>query len=223
VRPRYGRIATLAASLAVTAVSVVGGAGLLPTSGGDADPAAAVADPGRDDVRQKSAEPKTADSSPAAKRDTAKGSKPEVATSDDTAGTDDTSLPAGSGEGRRVVFSESRQRVWLVDGDEVLRTYPVSGSVYDNLDPGTFHVYSRSETAVGVDDSGTMRWFVRFTTGDEGAAIGFHDIPVDDGRPVQTVAQLGTPQSHGCIRQRTADAVALWEFAPVGTTVVVTA
>jgi lipoprotein-anchoring transpeptidase ErfK/SrfK len=68
-----------------------------------------------------------------------------------------------------------------------------------------------------------MRWFVRFTTGDQGAAIGFHDIPVDDGRPVQTVAQLGTPQSHGCIRQRTADAVALWEFAPVGTTVVVTA
>ena len=40
---------------------------------------------------------------------------------------------------------------------------------------------------------------------------------------MQTVGQLGTPLSHGCIRQRTADAKALWRFAPVGTTVVVVA
>ena len=68
-----------------------------------------------------------------------------------------------------------------------------------------------------------MRWFVRFAYGDTGAAIGFHDIPVDAGAPVQTVGQLGTPTSHGCIRQRTADAKAMWRFAPVGTTVVVVA
>ena len=105
----------------------------------------------------------------------------------------------------------------------MLRTYPVSGSMSDNLDTGTFRVYSRSEDAVGIDDSGTMKYFVRFTTGDAGAAIGFHDIPVDDGRLVQTVAQLGTPLSHGCIRQARTDAIALWEFAPIGTAVVVTA
>jgi lipoprotein-anchoring transpeptidase ErfK/SrfK len=136
---------------------------------------------------------------------------------------DDTALPASSGTGRRVVFSESRQRVWLVSGDEVERTYPVSGSIYDNLDPGTYQVYSKSRYAVGVDDSGTMQYFVRFTQGDEGAAIGFHSIPVLDGKPVQTRAQLGTPESHGCIRQAMPDAIALWNFAPVGTTVVVTA
>ncbi len=122
------------------------------------------------------------------------------------------------------MFSESRQRVWLVgERGGVQRTYRVSGSVYDNLDPGTYEVYSRAETATGIDDSGTMRWFVRFTQGDTGAAIGFHDIPVDDGAPVQTVAQLGTPLSHGCIRQKTSDAKALWAFAGLGTTVVVTA
>ena len=122
------------------------------------------------------------------------------------------------------MFSEGRQRVWLVDADDqVARTYLVSGSVTDNLDPGTYAVYSRSSNAVGIDDSGTMRWFVRFTQGDTGAAIGFHDIPVDDGERVQTVGELGTPTSHGCIRQRTADAEALWDFAPLGTTVVVVA
>ncbi len=132
-------------------------------------------------------------------------------------------LPAESGQGRRVVFSEGRQRVWLVDGDDaVVRTYLVSGSIYDNLDPGSYEVYSRSRQAYGIDDSGTMRFFVRFTQGDN-AAIGFHEIPVKDGERLQGVDELGTPTSHGCIRQRTPDARALWDFAPVGTSVVVTA
>ncbi|MGZ5406106.1 MAG: L,D-transpeptidase, partial [Nocardioides sp.] len=76
--------------------------------------------------------------------------------------------------------------------------------------------------AIGIDDSGTMKFFVRFTQGDTGAAIGFHDIPVDDGGRVQTVDDLGTPTSHGCIRQKTPDAKAMWEFAQLGATVVVT-
>ena len=92
------------------------------------------------------------------------------------------------------MFSEGGQRVWLVDdGDVVRRTYLVSGSMFDNLDRGTYAVYSRSENAIGIDDSGSMRWFVRFAYGDTGAAIGFHDIPVDAGERVQTVGQLGTP------------------------------
>ena len=129
--------------------------------------------------------------------------------------------PAESGTGRRVVFSEELQRVWLVTADDrVTRSYLVSGSVHDNLDPGTYAVYSRSEQAWGINDSGAMKWFVRFTQGDN-AAIGFHDIPVLDDTPVQTTAQLGTPLSHGCIRQKEADAKALWSFAPLGTTVVV--
>ncbi|MFS3130801.1 L,D-transpeptidase [Nocardioides sp. Bht2] len=133
------------------------------------------------------------------------------------------SVPKRSGEGRRVVFSQSAQRVWLVRADGTTqRSYLVSGSAYDNLHPGSYRVYSRSEQAWGIDDSGTMRWFVRFTRGPN-AAIGFHDIPIDDGAPVQTHAQLGTPLSHGCIRQRTVDAKAMWEFAPLGTSVVVVA
>ncbi len=137
----------------------------------------------------------------------------------------DTGLPEDSGTGRRVVYSESRQRVWLVaDNDEVEASYAVSGSASDNLDPGTFEVYSRSEHAASFDGASTMDYFVRFTKGPTGAAIGFHDIPVlHSGELIQTVDELGTPLSHGCIRQAREDAVALWEFAPIGTTVVVTA
>jgi lipoprotein-anchoring transpeptidase ErfK/SrfK len=132
-------------------------------------------------------------------------------------------LPADTGSGKRIVFDISDQRVWLVGaGDAVRRTYLVSGSLTDNLEPGTFSVYSRSRWAVGIADSGVMEYFVRFTRG-ENAAIGFHSIPSKDGQPLQTRAQLGTPQSHGCIRQALPDAERLWDFAPVGTKVVVTA
>jgi hypothetical protein len=132
-------------------------------------------------------------------------------------------LPADSGQGRRVVFSKSGQRVWLVGADgAVAATYLVSGSVTDNLRPGTYDVYSRSRWAVGVDDSGVMQYFVRFAHGPH-AAIGFHSIPTKHGTPLQSEAELGTPQSHGCIRQRLSDARQMWDFASVGTDVVVVA
>ncbi len=135
---------------------------------------------------------------------------------------DTRALPGASGSGKRVVFDISDQRVWLVDGDdEVRRTYLVSGSLTDNLHSGTYAVYSRSRHAVGIDDSGVMEYFTRFTRG-ANAAIGFHSIPTKDGKPLQTREQLGTPQSHGCIRQALPDAKQLWSFAPVGTKVVVT-
>ncbi|MGZ6678253.1 MAG: L,D-transpeptidase, partial [Nocardioides sp.] len=58
---------------------------------------------------------------------------------------------------------------------------------------------------------------------DSGASIGFHSIPTKDGKPLETIAQLGTPLSHGCIRQKTEDAIAMWDFADIGTEVVVVA
>jgi lipoprotein-anchoring transpeptidase ErfK/SrfK len=224
VRPRYGRLGALGASLAVTAIAVLGSLGALPFSEGDGAAAQqqaeqAAASIGDAVVPSGAVTPSVTPSATSTPDQSASADGVE-ASSDPSR---DVTLPADSGSGKRVVFSEDRQRVWLVDEDEkVERTYLVSGSVYDNLDPGSYQVYSRSEQAQGIDDSGTMKYFVRFTQGDH-AAIGFHDIPVDEGKPVQTVAQLGTPQSHGCIRQQEADAVALWKFAPIGTDVVVTA
>jgi len=131
-------------------------------------------------------------------------------------------VPDASGEGRRIVFSEIAQRVWLVAADgSVERTYLVSGSKFDNLNPGTYSVQSKSRFATAFDYSGSMEYFVRFATGYT-APIGFHTVPVDNaGRPEQTKEQLGTPMSAGCVRQWRDDAIALWTFAPIGTKVVV--
>ncbi|AYY11943.1 murein L,D-transpeptidase [Actinobacteria bacterium YIM 96077] len=132
-------------------------------------------------------------------------------------------LPEDSGHGRRVVYDITGQQVWLVDeGNEVVHTYLVSGSRYDQLDEGTYEVFSKSEEAISWTYSETMRYMVRFHRG-ENSNIGFHDIPVyrDSGEEVQTLSELGTPLSDGCIRQDPDDAKALWDFAPVGTPVVV--
>jgi hypothetical protein len=214
-RPRYGRIAVLSTSLTVTVVAALAGLGFIAsgsaTAGVKADSAAY-----------------TSSSTPTTDRsETTTPSAAGVTTSESSAsssGAADTALPASSGTGLRIVFSQQAQRVWLVGAsDDVKRTYLVSGSVTDNLQPGTYAVYSRSRWATGVDDSGVMQYFVRFTQGPTGAAIGFHSIPTRNGVPLQTKAQLGTPQSHGCIRQATPDAIALWNFAPDGTKVVVVA
>ncbi|MBO9521640.1 MAG: L,D-transpeptidase [Nocardioidaceae bacterium] len=210
VRARYGRMVAAALSLVVTAVALLGGIGLIPLNGGTPETTRNAAA----DLGQGAGE----DTRSTAGHDASRSlpSAPQV-----TATAKPTDLPAGTGSGRRVVFSESAQRVWLVDAsNRVVSTYLVSGSVTDNLQPGKYDVYSKSRWAVGVDDSGVMQYFVRFAHGPN-AAIGFHSIPTKNGRALQTVAQLGSPQSHGCIRQKLTDAQRMWDFASVGTNVVV--
>ena len=232
LRPRYGRITAFDAATLVCATAFLGGVGVLPDGGAPAE----AADRSQGAIELSGSEPSSASNTGDVRLDpgtvgelqpTPRGTSPLPAVADDVsvAAEDitDFPLPEDSGSGRRVVFDLEQQRVWLVGArGEVKRTYLASGSVTDNLEAGTFEVYSRSEQATGIDGT-TMRWMVRFTRGDN-AAIGFHDLPLgDDGRPVQRVGDLGTPQSHGCIRQAPGDAQALWTFAPVGTKVVVTA
>ena len=227
VRPRPGRITAALTSVLVTGVTLLGGLGILPLQQGTAYAdnaphrlatagshalAAPYGRPGSPAAR--STVPAVRPTPPS--RRASRTPLPEATPNPESASTQ---LPSNTGVGKRVVFDISAQRVWLVDAaDEVVRTYLASGSLTDNLRPGDYHVYSRSRWAVGIDDSGVMQYFVRFAHG-RNAAIGFHSIPTKHGHRLQTVAQLGTPQSHGCIRQRLADAERLWRFAPVGTDV----
>jgi hypothetical protein len=211
-RPRYRRISAAGSAALVTLVAVLGATGVLPTGETEVvfanTPTPQVAADGQRSLVLSGAVMASLPRHP----DQRLGARAASA-----------ELPAESGEGRRIVFDMSDQRVWLVSANEkVRRTYLVSGSLTDNLEPGSYEVYSKSEDAIGIDDSGTMKYMVRFAHGTR-AAIGFHDIPVLDGERVQTVAELGTPRSHGCIRQRRVDAKALWDFAPLGTPVAVLA
>jgi lipoprotein-anchoring transpeptidase ErfK/SrfK len=133
-------------------------------------------------------------------------------------------LPADSGTGRRTVYSKSRQRVWAVSAaGEVLKTHRVSGRL-KWCDPriGTYTIFSRSRYTNSIQNP-TVKWgyMIRFTKGCEGGNIGFHEIPKKYGVPLQSISQLGQPLSAGCVRQATSDAVWMWNWAWVGTKVVV--
>ncbi len=129
--------------------------------------------------------------------------------------------PFDSGSGRRLIYSVEQQRVWWVDEHEVVvNSYLVSGRA-NTPRPGTYQVFSKSRHTTSLNGASRMEFMVRFTWGNS-AAIGFHSIPVDRrGRPLQSEAELGQYRSAGCIRQRYADAAGLYDFAHVGTTVVV--
>ena len=154
-------------------------------------------------------------------------------------------LPANSGEGRRVVYSKSKQRLWAVnENGSVAKTHLVSGrltwnqptpnnlsrtgiepaSRYYSDPPAFYRVFSRSSYTCAIKSPYICwRYMVRFTKGPGGDNIGFHEIPTDlrTGYRVQSVSQLGTPLSAGCVRQATSDAQFMWNWAWKYTKVVV--
>ncbi len=140
-----------------------------------------------------------------------------------SSGDDAPPLPENSGSGRRVVYERISQRVWAVSADgEIIRSWLVSGSQYNNEMPGTHQVYSRSEQSTAWNGKAILPLMVRWYRTEIGA-LGFHAIPirVSDGGSYQTEDELGARLSGGCQRQANADARFLWAFAEVGTTVVV--
>ncbi len=211
---RRGRIAAIVLALGLTA-----GAGSAAAMG--VIPQLSEQDPATTSAALRPAAIETAElerlSIPEIKTDTAKVQA--LASQTTTA-----ALPEDSGSGLRIVFDQSDQRVWLVKADNTVeRTYLVSGSRFNNLQPGSYRVQSKSRTATAFDSSGTMEYFVRFATG-RTAPIGFHSVPrYNNGELEQTKEQLGTRLSAGCVRQWMPDAIALWDFAPIGTRVVVMA
>jgi lipoprotein-anchoring transpeptidase ErfK/SrfK len=98
----------------------------------------------------------------------------------------------------------------------------VSGSQFANELAGVYSVYSKSEVATGWNFEADLPYMVRYQKTDRGN-IGFHQIPIhkSDGTTYQTVDQLGERLSGGCQRQHVLDAIFLWNFADVGTTVIV--
>ena len=131
-------------------------------------------------------------------------------------------LPANSGVGRRVVYQNKLQWVWVVDANNKVReTMPVSGR-RGVPKPGEYRVTSQSLRSYSLDFEGV--WFVnmtRFAVGPAGGNIGFHAIPTKEGKVLQTEEQLGTFQGSGCIRMAPDDAKLIFKFATRGTKVVV--
>lgn len=129
------------------------------------------------------------------------------------------------GEGKRVVYSRSARRVWLVRMDDRLSaTWSVTGHPTIPAS-GEYQVYSRSLRTRTFDGAYTFGYMVRFAHSPKGSTVGFHDLPYLTGTntPIMPMSRIGLPgyQSGGCVRQRPTDAVRMWNWAKIGMQVVV--
>jgi hypothetical protein len=130
-----------------------------------------------------------------------------------------------SGSGRRVVLSQRQNYVWLVRANG---SVAAQGPVIDNpgvLGRGSYTVGAKCGRAakIRMNTSGSLwlPYFTRFAP----CGIGFHRIPLSksSGAQIHPDWMLGTNmrQSHGCVRLSRGMAARVWEFATVGTRVVV--
>ncbi len=172
----------------------------------------------------------TRPSAPAAQQ-VADSTAPVPATPDRKAKNVPADPPAGSGTGRRIVYSKALMTVWIVGSDgRTVRHYPVVGR-WDRPAKGTYHIYSMSTESMNEHSKVTFKYMTRFAWGPRTeASIGFHSIPIyyaeheghAPGTRMHGVDQLGLPiAAGGCVRQSDADARFLFHWAHVGDTVVV--
>ena len=130
--------------------------------------------------------------------------------------------PPNSGSGRRIVYSNSAQRVWLVEADNTYaHTFLVSGRRGVPA-PSTYHVFSKSVMSSAHNGALRLPYMTRFAVSGSGLAIGFHGIPLRAQRhpDPRRLGARGVPQ-RGCVRMNQNDIKVLWNWAPIGTTVVV--
>jgi hypothetical protein len=127
-----------------------------------------------------------------------------------------------------IVYRRGKQRVSVYDTDgSHIRSYFVSGHT-GIPKPGRYRVWSKSPTAFSSKNPDLQwKYMVRFARSAKGNPIGFHQIPVKcrDGKctSVQGPGQVGTALSAGCVRQRPKEARWLYDWAELGTLVIVLA
>ena len=97
------------------------------------------------------------------------------------------------------------------------------GSKYANELPGVHKVYSKSEVSTAWNGKAYLPLMVRWldTEHRRDRLPRRSRLHVEDGSPYMTDAELGQRLSGGCQRQANVDAKFMWDFADIGTTVVV--
>jgi hypothetical protein len=131
-------------------------------------------------------------------------------------------IPMKSGKGERIIYSLGEQHVWLIDQNGALvADFPTAGRA-DKPGVGRYQVASKSRKSSNLDYRVTFNYMVRFAKGQR-AWIGFHDIPrTYKGNLWHSTEELGAPIGKGgCPHLEKSNAKYLYDFAKIGTRVVV--
>ena len=122
-------------------------------------------------------------------------------------------VPAGSGSGKRVVYSLSARRVWLVDGSGTVQTsFAVQPSAV-SPSPGDYTVYNTIAGPIVGSDGTQIENIVLFSG---------HPVVIGFSAAVDGSMASPAPGKHtGGIRESVDDSKAVYAFATQSTKVVV--
>lgn len=114
-----------------------------------------------------------------------------------------------------IEINLTEQRLYLHEGNSVVGNFLVSTGLYDRTPTGTYHTYvkyryarMRGGSGASYYDLSNVPFTMYFYKG-----YGIHGTYWHNN--------FGHPMSHGCINMRTSEAEIAYNFAPVGTKVVI--
>ncbi len=122
---------------------------------------------------------------------------------------------------KQIVVDISEQRCWRYEGETLLNTWRCSTGRNNSTAAGTFRVQSKLRRAYGSTWNIWMPyWLGIYWAGP--TENGLHGLPWEATTGRRTWAGLvGTPITYGCVMLSDAAMKQVWEWADIGTTVVI--
>ncbi len=119
---------------------------------------------------------------------------------------------------KRIRVDLSEQKLYQELNGVVIATHPVSSGKARTPTPvGSYKITTKSPRAW----SGSAKLWMPFWMGFKGWTYGIHELPEWPGGKKEGKDHLGTPVSHGCVRVGEGVAQQLYDWTPIGTTVVI--
>ncbi len=126
--------------------------------------------------------------------------------------------PAQIASGKYIDINLSQQILSTFQDGKILDSYLIStGKRGMDTPKGTFKILEKRTRPWSKKYALYMPWFMLFT----GQGHGIHELPEWPGGYKEGAAHLGTPVSHGCVRLGVGSAKITYEWAEIGTPVVI--
>jgi LysM repeat protein len=137
-----------------------------------------------------------------------------------TGGGSSAPAPAAGGGGKRILIDISEQHLYAYQGDVLIYSFVVSTGMNNGTRTGNFRVLDKIPNAYASTWNLQMPYWLGIYWG--GALEnGIHALPILSNGQLLWEGYLGTPVSFGCIILGTQEARLLYEWAEVGTPVVI--
>lgn len=126
------------------------------------------------------------------------------------------SYTANMFEGKYIEVSLGDQKMYLINGSNLEKTYTVSTGAWSTPTPvGTYHISGKTRRAYSAAYGLYMPYWQNFL----GGKYGIHELPEWPNGYKEGESHLGTPVSHGCIRLGVGAAEEVYNWTSDGTPV----